>query len=79
MNGKIISEKPRNTLKKQYESVFSTPLPEKIIYDNQEFFSSHNYCIKCENEVVHICTMDSRSSDQNLASNTNTLYDIFIN
>ena len=50
----------------------------KYLLDRLNFFSTTDYCLKCEQEIVHICTKDSRIPNKPQNSYLNHLYDIFI-
>ena len=45
-NKKVINESSAEVLKKQYESVFSTPLPNFTISDPMEFFQTDYECLE---------------------------------
>ena len=50
--GKVINLKECESLSKQYQSVFSTPMVNKLINDKNDFFKP--ICPQCLEEKVHI-------------------------
>jgi len=74
--GKIIDEKPCNSLKSQYKKVFTNPLHNYKIYDSKTFFTPVDFCLDCDNERVHICPLDYPTD---LSINRWDVNDIYIN
>ena len=63
-DGKLISDKPCNILKRQYEKVFSIPSRKYEVNDPKMFFEPEKKCMDCENQFTHICPLDLDSNDQ---------------
>ena len=57
----VINEDPCETLKKQYESVFTTPLKKYEVLNPESFFTPDIRCMDCDNVRVHFCINDNEN------------------
>ena len=62
--GKLLAEKPCETLRQQYEKVFSTSLDCCKVQDPKTFFMHGLDCMDCANKITHICPLDLEPNSQ---------------
>ena len=60
----MISDKPCNILKRQYEKVFSIPSSKFEVSDPKKFFEPELKCMDCENQYTHFCPLDQEDDKQ---------------
>ena len=59
-------DKPRETLRAQYEKMFSTPLLQNEVKDPEAFFAPVYNCMDCDNKITHFFPLDLEPEKRNL-------------
>ena len=58
-------DKPRETLRAQYEKMFSTPLLQNEVKDPEAFFAPVYNCMDCDNKITHFFPLDLEPEKRN--------------
>ena len=58
-------DKPCETLRAQYEKVFSTPLLQYEVKDPEAFFAPVYNCMDCDNKITYFFPLDLEPEKQN--------------
>ena len=58
-------DKPRETLRAQYEKMFSTPLLQNEVKDPEAFFAPVYNCMDCDNKITYFFPLDLEPEKRN--------------